>query len=227
MNDLSKIAVKVFRDKACTAVREIVFCSIRWGQWDDIEQALCIEAPVEFVAAYIWSHQDSLKLIARDCGFAGVLLIMLNERLYGPPIELAINKKGAFPMIVVNRQTSDGELAQQIYDSDVSCAVVDVETGFLRLSSSYIHSTSGRDEWWWEQNGCQLNSMWNPEKLEEVNTRLKQSGQWVDATYEAYSWEFQNGIWQRVPHTFHAQKLELTLFRGRVSRVSWGVEIVS
>ena len=223
-SSFTESALSLFRARIIGEVPELRFCILTQTIWDN-KLVIAAEAYLEPIASGLWENRGKLVASAEACGYTGFLFILLQGEHYSAPLEL--NAIKGVNMILPQQNGTSVDLARRILDSDKSCAIVDVNTNRLRLASDQIHLTSGRDVFWMEQN-TDMDKMWNPSVLEDLNRDLRQQGSLSDFTYEAYSWEFDldENIWRRRTRKFHAQKFELTTYRGRLARVSWGVSVV-
>lgn len=121
---------------------------------------------------------------------------------------------------------SDGDLAKYVLDSGLSAGIADMQTNLLLLASQQIQTTSGRDAFFMQTQGKDLNSLWNPQDLEDLNREISQRGVLVDHVYRAYNWTQEEGLWRRVEHQFKARRFEAISYLGRTCRLSFGVEII-
>lgn len=223
-SSFTESALLLFREKIANEIPESRLCVLTQTIWEN-KLAITAEAFFEPIASGLWKNRGKLVASAEACGYTGFLFILLEGEHYAAPLEL--NAIRGVKMILPQQNGTSVDLALRVLDSNKSCAIVDVVTNRLRLVSDHIHLTSGRDVFWMEQN-TDMNGMWNPSALDSLNRDLRQQGSLTDFVYEAYSWEFdiEEGLWVRKSHTFHAEKFELTTFRGRLARVSLGVSIV-
>ncbi|MEP0872442.1 hypothetical protein NDA01_21740 [Trichocoleus desertorum AS-A10] len=191
--------------------------------------ALFIDCQSQKVVSSLWKQKQLLDEAAIRLGIGKKIVIMLNGRVCGPPWNPTL--PGQTTIMIYPSQISgtqqNGDVAKRILDSGLSAGIVDIETNVLLLGSQQIASTSGRDSFYMLTSGKDLNSLWEPQVLDELNRDLRQRGKIDNPEYEAYTWVEENGLWKRAKKLFHAVSFEALPFLDRWCRVSYGVEIIS
>jgi|GEM_PF-1957428 len=195
----------------------------------DKQITLVIQAPGLAQARAIWQKIDAIALVAQSIGLASNCAIEIaqyhgrKQRLPSRSVQFYIKSRER----IMSRQAIGKTNIEilRLFDGPESCGGVDQESGRLIWASLAIQITSGKS--YCDMIGTNINELWTPKELSQLQQDLKQEGQLIDPVYWAYSWQLdEHGLWQRVRHQFRARKIFLGYIAGRLTRFSLGVEIV-
>lgn len=224
---LESIAIAAFISSCEESGANLSNCEIYREIDDDATAILVVNTCERKEANDLWRNRKILAGAAVRLNLAQKTLIKYQGKLFRPPFDVHVEYGVQIVQSpILSESETDGDLAKRILDCGVSAALVDFLTNRLIASSKQIVSSSGRDWFFMVTEGQDMNAMWAPSALYDLNRDLRQEGRLTDYVYSAYTWVQEGGIWIRAERQFKADLFEVVPFYSRACRLSMGVEII-